>query len=69
MSPASALNLDPNLENHGIVIKIRDILHNNVAVDREAFKMSVARVQGLQSHAIHGESRNYSQSKASKNDF
>jgi hypothetical protein len=47
MSPTSALNLDPNLENHGVVLKIRDILQNNVAGDREAFKMSVARVQGL----------------------
>ena len=54
MSPSSALNLDPGLENHGIVIKIRDILQNNVAGDREAFKMSVARVQGLEPHANHG---------------
>jgi hypothetical protein len=60
MSPTSALNLDPNLENHGIVIKIRDILQNNVAGDREAIKMSIARVQGLKSQADHVESRNYS---------
>lgn len=60
MSPISALNLDSNLENHGVIIKIRDILQNNVAGDREAIKMSIARVQGLESQANHGESRNYS---------
>lgn len=60
MSPISALNLDPLLENNGVVIKIRDILQNNVAGDREAIKMSIARVQGLESQANHCESRNYS---------
>ena len=49
MSPISAVNLGHNLENNGIVIKIRDILQNNVAGDREAIKMSIARVQGLES--------------------